>query len=200
MRITIIGENDTARALRALLRKARFAVGDCRAAEAGAQARAPLGGAGYSISIEESAATGWIHLDSVASELEAAVFHHVAELSPHPVSVDRPGGQVHHERELRIVVPADDPAQAQAVEYGVLRGLLELIGPDDADDPDAQSPKAPGPPRRAGADGSALPGEPRVDAAQPQAAQRGLWKRIIGVLPLLLLCAATLLAAPRTPP
>ena len=133
MRIKIIGENDTAKALRALLRKAGFAV--CEFLPAEAVTHSPE--AGYAITIEEGGGfaslpagrSGWIHLDSVDSELEAAVFHHITQLSPHPVSVDRPGGQVHSERELRIVVPQGDAAQTQAVEYGVLRGLLELIGP-----------------------------------------------------------------------
>jgi hypothetical protein len=122
MRIKIIGENDTARALRALLRKAGFAVSELLPSEV--VTNSPL--AGYAITVEEGEQSGWIHLDSVDSELEAAVFKHVTQLSPHPVSVDRPGGEVHSERELRIVVPAGDAAQAQAVEYGELRALQEL--------------------------------------------------------------------------
>ena len=74
---------------------------------------------------------GNIHFDSVDGELEAAVLRHVTQLSAAPVMVDRPGGVVHSERELRIVLPetgdarADDAA-AVAVEFGVLRGLLDL--------------------------------------------------------------------------
>ncbi len=73
-----------------------------------------------------------IHFDSVDSELEAAVLRHVTQLAAAPVVVDRPGGVVHSDRELRIVVPnsgdavADDAA-AVAVEFGVLRGLLDLM-------------------------------------------------------------------------
>jgi hypothetical protein len=72
-----------------------------------------------------------IHFDSVDSELEAAVLRHVTQLAAAPVVVDRPGGVVHSDRELRIVVPntgdavADDAA-AVAVEFGILRGLLDL--------------------------------------------------------------------------
>jgi hypothetical protein len=103
----------------------------------------------------ETCATGRIHFDSVDSELEAAVLRHVARLSAGPVVVDRPGGVVRSERELRIVVPlvaqvstcavlgsasdglkqnglanyAMDEAAAVAVEFGVLRGLLDLVSP-----------------------------------------------------------------------
>ena len=75
-----------------------------------------------------------IHFDSVDSELEAAVLRHVTQLAAAPVMVDRPGGVVHSERELRIVVPNSgnakaDEAAAVAVEFGVLRGLLDLASP-----------------------------------------------------------------------
>jgi hypothetical protein len=78
---------------------------------------------------------GSIHFDCVESELERFVLRHVTQLAAAPVVVDRPGGVVHSERELRIVVPlaigADgsacmDEAAAVAVEFGVLRGLLDL--------------------------------------------------------------------------
>src|ERR1700691_56323 len=46
-----------------------------------------------------------IHFDSVDSVLEAAVLRHVSQLAAAPVIVDRPGGVVHSERELRIVAP-----------------------------------------------------------------------------------------------
>jgi hypothetical protein len=76
----------------------------------------------------------FIHFDSVDGELEAAILRHVTQLAPAPVVVDRPGGVVHSERELRIVVPNSgdakaDEAAAVAVEFGVLRGLLDLISP-----------------------------------------------------------------------
>ena len=79
----------------------------------------------------EACSTGVIHFDSVDSELEAAILRHVAQLAAAPVMVDRPGGVVHSERELRIVLPATgdaraDEAAAVAVEFGVLRGLLDL--------------------------------------------------------------------------
>ncbi len=72
-----------------------------------------------------------IHFDSVDSALEAAVLRHVAQLAAAPVVVDRPGGVVHSDRELRIVAPnsgdaAADEAAAVAIEFGVLRGLLDL--------------------------------------------------------------------------
>jgi hypothetical protein len=164
MRIKIIGESDTAKALRGLLRKAGFAV--CEFLPAEVVMHAP--DAGYAITIEEGEHSGWIHLDSVDSELEAAVFKHITQLSPHPVSVDRPGGVVHSERELRIIAPAGDAAQAQAVEYGVLRGLLELLGP-----------------------------KPLKMPEPPQLAKFGLWKRLAGVFGLCLLSAASVHAGPH---
>ena len=89
-----------------------------------------------------------IHFDSVDSELEAAILRHVTQLAAAPVVVDRPGGVVHSERELRIIIPRAentqgiplhaktgpgesfmDEAAAIAVEFGILRGLLDLISP-----------------------------------------------------------------------
>jgi hypothetical protein len=75
-----------------------------------------------------------IHFDSVDSELEGAILRHVTQLAAAPVVVDRPGGLVHSDRELRIVVPHSgdakaDEAAAVAVEFGVLRGLLDLASP-----------------------------------------------------------------------
>lgn len=72
-----------------------------------------------------------IHFDSVESALEAAVLRHVTQLASAPVIVDRPGGVVHSDRELRIVAPNTgdakaDEAAAVAIEFGVLRGLLDL--------------------------------------------------------------------------
>ncbi len=76
---------------------------------------------------------GSIHFDSVDSALEAAVLRHVTRLAA-PVIVDRPGGVVHSDRELRIVAPNTGDAQADeaaavAIEFGVLRGLLDLTSP-----------------------------------------------------------------------
>src|SRR5579863_10292401 len=75
-----------------------------------------------------------IHLDSVDSALEAAVLRHVTQLAAAPVIVDRPGGVVHSDRELRIIAPntgdaQQDEAAAVAIEFGVLRGLLDLVRP-----------------------------------------------------------------------
>ncbi len=75
-----------------------------------------------------------IHFDSVESALEAAVLRHVSQLAESPVIVDRPGGVVHSERELRIVAPNSgdaraDEAAAVAIEFGILRGLLDLTAP-----------------------------------------------------------------------
>jgi len=80
---------------------------------------------------------GRIHFDSVDSALEAAVLRHVTQLAAAPVIVDRPGGVVHSDRELRIVAPNTgnakaDEAAAVAIEFGVLRGLLDLTAPASA--------------------------------------------------------------------
>lgn len=80
------------------------------------------------------ATAGCIHFDSVDSALEEAVLRHVTQLAAAPVIVDRPGGAVHSDRELRMVAPNTgdakaDEAAALAIEFGVLRGLLDLAAP-----------------------------------------------------------------------
>jgi hypothetical protein len=79
-----------------------------------------------------------VHFDSVDSSLEEAVLRHVTQLAAAPVIVDRPGGVVHSDRELRIVAPntgdaKTDEAAAVAIEFGVLRGLLDLTAPASGD-------------------------------------------------------------------
>jgi hypothetical protein len=79
-------------------------------------------------------ASSSIHFDSVDSALEEAVMRHVTQLAAAPVIVDRPGGVVQSDRELRIVAPNTgdakaDEAAAVAIEFGVLRGLLDLTAP-----------------------------------------------------------------------
>ena len=142
MRIKVIGENDCARALRGLLRKAGFAVSEFL--PAALVREMPSGG--YVIYIEEAedvrpdscnperpvrrsgsgSGSGQIYFDSVDCELERNILRHVTPLSTRPVVVDRPGGVVHSDREIRILVPADEREQ-QAVEFGVLRGLLDTV-------------------------------------------------------------------------
>jgi hypothetical protein len=123
MRVKIIGENDCAKATRGLLRQAGFAVTEFLPADAVTQG--PI--AGYVITIQEEAASERLHIDSVECPLEAAVLKHVTQLSKLPVVVDRPGGVVHSDREIGLIVPAS-LEQQQAVEFGVLRALLELAG------------------------------------------------------------------------
>lgn len=137
MQIQIIGDNDTARATRTRLRQAGFAVMPAAQMDGTADAtyaaytahtlaarKAPR--ACYSVIIEESDQSGWIHFDSVDCALEQHVLKHVTALSRQPVSIDRPGGEVRSDRELRIIIPVENPAQSSAVEFGILRGLLEL--------------------------------------------------------------------------
>ncbi len=127
MRIKIIGECESARALRGLLHQAGFALSEFL--PAAVLVHGPV--AGYVISVEEATApnmAGQIYVDSAECELERAILRHITQLAPSPVILDRPGGQVHSDREIRILVPAGKPAEATAVEFGALRGLLDVLG------------------------------------------------------------------------
>jgi hypothetical protein len=127
-----------------------------------------------------------IHFDSVDSELEGAILRHVTQLAAAPVVVDRPGGIVHSERELRIVIPNSgdtqaDEAAAVAVEFGVLRGLLDLASPPSL-------PKH----RGASADKSAVaPGSSR------SAGGNKWWRFFLQAAYAILAVAACLHASPR---
>jgi len=123
MRIKIIGDNDCARALRGLLRKAGFAVSEYLAP----QLVKELPSGGYVIYIEEAPAGAAIHFDSVDCELEANILHHVTALWKSAVGLNRPGGRVHSDQEIRILVPPGNEAAALAVEFGVLRGLTDTV-------------------------------------------------------------------------
>src|SRR2546421_11615800 len=122
MNIAIIGDNETCKATRMLLRQAGFSVRDGSARS------------GVRIWIEErpqaSAAhfDAHIYFDSIDSPLEAAVVRHVSQLSRQAIVIDRPGGSVRSDRELRITVPESDFEQQHAVQLGVLRGLLDFTG------------------------------------------------------------------------
>ena len=118
MNIAIIGENETCKAARTLLRQAGFAVRDT----------APHAHVHVSIWIEERPRILQIYFDSIDSPLEAAVVRHVSQLSRHAIVIDRPGGQVRSDRELRIVVPEESFEQQHAVQLGLLRGLLDFTG------------------------------------------------------------------------
>ena len=123
MRIKVIGDSECARALRGLLRKAGFAVTEFLPAEV---VRA-LPSGGYVIRLEEGPAESHVYFDSIDCELEASILRHVTQLSPLPVTVDRPGGQVRSDREVRIVVPTGNAREQAAVEFGVLRGLCDTV-------------------------------------------------------------------------
>ena len=123
MRVKIIGENDCAKAARGLLRQAGFAVTEFLPADAVTQG--PL--AGYVITIVEDGRADKIYVDSIDCALEAAILKHITQLSKRPVVMNRPGGLVHSDREIGLIVP-HEPEEQQAVEFGVLRGLLELGG------------------------------------------------------------------------
>ena len=126
MRIKVVGENDCARALRGLLRQAGFAVSEFLPTDPPRRVNAPS--AGYVISVVESEGGENILFDSVDCPLEANILRHVTALSKLPVLLDRPGGEVHSDREIRISVPAcGGEAQQLAVEFGVLRGLMDTV-------------------------------------------------------------------------
>ena len=116
MNIAIIGDNETCKGTRTLLRQAGFAVRDTPARS------------GLRIWIDEHPHILQIYFDSIDAPLEAAVIRHVSQLSRHAIVIDRPGGVVHSDRELRIVVPEDSFEQQHAVQLGVLRGLLDFTG------------------------------------------------------------------------
>ena len=126
---------------------------------------------------------GGIHFDSVDSALEEAVLRHVTQLAAAPVIVDRPGGVVHSDRELRIVAPNTgdakaDEAAAVAIEFGVLRGLLDLTAP--ASVRHAAGRTAAGRPAFGSAsrrDRSLSESEAEESAASPEASRSAGWKK-----------------------
>ena len=122
MNISIIGDNETCKATRMLLRQAGFSVRDT-------PTRADV-----RIWIDERSQTAaepsdaHIYFDSIDSPLEANVVRHVSQLSRHAIVIDRPGGSVRSDRELRMTVPEDHFEQQHAVQLGILRGLLDFTG------------------------------------------------------------------------
>ncbi len=127
MRIRVIGDCDSARVLRGLLRKAGFAVTEILPAALVTE----LPSGGYVVHLAEGD-PGNILFDSVDSELERNILRHVTQLSPNPVVVDRPGGEVRSDREIRIVLPRGDAREAAAVEFGGLRGLMDTVAAPNA--------------------------------------------------------------------
>lgn len=121
MRVKVIGENETAKAARGLLSKAGFAVEGLITAKPGD----PI--AGYTVYIEETAETDHIMLDSIDCPLENNILHHITELTSKPVTIDRAGGHVHSDQEIHIHLPIGNEESSRAVEFGVMRGLLESI-------------------------------------------------------------------------
>ena len=126
MRVKISGENDCARAARGLLRQAGFAVTEFLPGEAVLQG--PL--AGYAITIEETAGTERIHLDSVDGPLEAVLLKHITQLSKLPDSTlvypghDYKGDTVSTIGEERATNPLLRPAS---------KDLQRTIGMEGAD-------------------------------------------------------------------
>lgn len=124
MRIKIVGESDCAKATRQILRKGGFSVTEFLPQDLLANVSG-----GYVITIEEMPGLDHIYLDSSESDLEHYLLRHITQLCPRPVIIDRPGGQVHSDQEIRIVIPQGNESCASSVEYGVLRGFLDLFAP-----------------------------------------------------------------------
>jgi hypothetical protein len=68
---------------------------------------------------------GAIVIDGVDCPLESRMIYHVAHLSTARIILARAGG-IQSDQEIRIVFPR---AEAQAIERGVFRGILDTVGP-----------------------------------------------------------------------
>src|SRR3989441_8576155 len=98
MRIKIIGDNDCARALRGLLRKAGFAVSEYLPPELVKD----LPGGGYVVYIDPAPAAGpgggVVYFYSVGCGLGANILRPVTLLWEVPVGVEPPGGRGHRDQ------------------------------------------------------------------------------------------------------
>ena len=115
MRIRVLGDCLSARALRGDLSRAGFAVTDT--------------GARYTLHIEEGYA-GEILVDSIDGQIDRAITEHLRALTTTPIKVQTAGG-IQSEFEIRMSVPPDQAEQAN-IEKAILRGLLSLGDPRPA--------------------------------------------------------------------
>lgn len=111
MRIQILGDNETARAAAAYLRRAGLAVVDRRA--------------DVVIDIEEHAHAASISLDSLNGDVHHALLRSIWNRRA-AVRIAAPGKD-RDDRRVKITLPAKDAAR-QAVEGGVLDGVLAWLG------------------------------------------------------------------------
>jgi hypothetical protein len=111
MRIRVLGECDTAKAVRGLLSQAGYLLSDGRA--------------NYTVHLEEVPGASRIVFDSIDCELERRIFRHTRDLIGQPIAMQTAGG-IQRDDEIRIVLPARG-SERHAVELGILRGMLDLI-------------------------------------------------------------------------
>ncbi len=118
MRILILGDNPTAKALRGYLARHDFHLTN----------HAP----DYTVHIDEdeSAARPW--LTGIPCELEQAILRHLRKQAATPIEIHSPTG-VESDREVRIVAPPVEE-ERRAIEVAVFRALLEISGQHEAAD------------------------------------------------------------------
>lgn len=116
MRINVIGDCHSAKALRGYLSESGYALSDFMPR--------------YTFQIEENPLAVLhakeILFDSIDCDLEDRVFRRVRELTAIHIRVQTAGGN-QSDKTLRIVVPPDNEAR-RAVELGSFRGIEELSG------------------------------------------------------------------------
>jgi len=112
MRICILGDNDSAKVIRGYLSENFVLVKSKRQAD-------------YTIVVTVDDEANAILFDSVDGILERNIYRHVRVLTDIRVETKTAGG-VQDERELSLTVPNKDTAM-KAVEYGVLRGFLDIL-------------------------------------------------------------------------
>ena len=112
MRINVTGDCPTAKAIRGYLGKYDFHLTDHEP--------------DWTIHIEEPGGTPRPSVDGVGGELEQAILRHLRKQMATTVEIET-GRTVSSEREIRVLVPSNDPDRS-AVEIGVFRGLLEMSG------------------------------------------------------------------------
>lgn len=115
MRIKVVGESDTAKALRLALQAAGVAVAP-DLVEASAH---------FTLYIEEYAGPN-IVFDSVDCELERNILRHVSDNTPSDIVVRRGAGDIEADDKIKLLVPRN-AQEIKAVEVGVLRGILDTV-------------------------------------------------------------------------
>jgi hypothetical protein len=110
MRIQVLGECSTAKAIRGYLSKHDFNLTHFQP--------------DFTVHVDEQADAVRPALDSVGSDLEHAILRHLRKQTSTPVEIHTAGG-VQSDHKVRIVVPPVE-SERRAVEIAVFRALLEL--------------------------------------------------------------------------